>query len=135
MTRGMLVLALGTLLSVACDEALTDPSNVLGDTWRLVSLQRGNDAPIAVTSPDRYTLRFGEGGQMQVRSDCNSCGGTYSLTGAALDVGPLACTKVFCGDTSLDSAFVGALQDAAVVSERGNELVVEGGGVTLRFQQ
>ena len=135
MRRALLVLAVGCLLGAACDETPTEPSNVTGDTWRLVSMQRGSGSPVTVPDPNRYTLRFGDQGRLEVKSDCNSCGGSYTLTGSTLDVGPVFCTKVFCGDTSLDSAFVAGLQGAALVTERGGELVVEGGGLALRFRK
>jgi hypothetical protein len=47
-------------------------------------------------------------------------------SGSSLDGGPVFCAKAYCGDTSLDSAFVAGLDGAALVTERGGELLVEG---------
>jgi heat shock protein HslJ len=126
--------AIGAVIVLAgCDEAPLAPSAISGETWRLVSLQEAGAAPIQVTDPTRYTIQFAEDSRLSVRSDCNSCGGPYALTGSSLKVGGLACTRVFCGDASLDARFTAALQQAQTAS-LDDELTIEGGGVRLRFR-
>ena len=125
--------ATACLVVVACDDNQFSPSDLVGGSWELMSLQTGSSAPVVITTPSRYTAQFGDDGRVSVKSDCNSCGGSYSLNGSNLTVGPLACTKVFCGDTSLDSQFSGALDGTASVSVDSNELVIRSGDVTLRF--
>ena len=125
--------ATACLVVVACDDNQFSPSDLVGGSWELMSLQTGSSAPVVITTPSRYTAQFGDDGRVAVKSDCNSCGGSYSLNGSNLTVGPLACTKVFCGDTSLDSQFSGALDGTASVSVDSNELVIRSGDVTLRF--
>ncbi len=128
------VLAAGLLLAAACDESLTRPSDIEGQTWRLVSLTRTGTASINVADPSRYTLRFADGGHVNVRSDCNTCGGAYSLTGTSLSIGALACTRAFCGDASLDADYTRALQTARSLARLGDELTIQCDGVVLRFQ-
>ena len=124
--------ALGAaLIFTACDDNPLAPSDIVGGTWRLVSLQASGSSPVVVDDPTRYTLEFGGDGRLGVKSDCNSCGSTYSLSGSSLDVEPLACTKVFCGDGSLDARFSATLEQAQRVSLDDGEMVIEGGGVTL----
>lgn len=135
MTRRLLLAAAGAVMLTACDNDALAPSNVVGATWTLVSLQEAGAAAVVVDNPARYTLEFSSEGRLLVRSDCNSCGGPYSLADTSLEVGPLACTKAFCGDTSLDAPYTVALQRARSVSVTDSELRIAGGGRTLRFRR
>jgi heat shock protein HslJ len=126
--------ATACVMVVACDDNQFSRSDIVGGSWELMSIQTGSAAPVAITTSLRYTAQFAEDGRVSVKSDCNSCGGSYSLNGSTLTIGPLACTKVFCGDTSLDSQFSGALDGTATVSGDGDELVIRSGDVTLRFK-
>lgn len=132
--RASMIIA-GLLLGAACNEAPISPSDLLGDSWQLVSLRRGDATPISVEDPSRYTVQFASDDRLAVKSDCNSCGGTYTLDRNSLAVGQVACTRAFCGEQSLDSAFVDALQRARTVSSAGEQLIIEGDGVTLRLRR
>jgi heat shock protein HslJ len=123
------------LALAACDDNPLEPSDITGPTWRLVSLQEAGSAPVIVGDPGLYTVRFADDGSLAVRSDCNSCQGSYALMGSSLDVGLLACTKVFCGDGSLDPRFTAALDAAQMVSVDGNEMRIQAGTVILRFRE
>ena len=100
----------------------TSPSDVVGMTWHLQSLQRAGQ--LAVTPPaGAFFLRFAEEGRLDVRADCNGCGGTYTLNGDRLAVGPLACTRAFCPSAPFDTQFV-QLAEAATSVERHQEALV-----------
>jgi heat shock protein HslJ len=107
---------------------------MIGGTWQLVSIQRNGTDPISVADASRYTLQLDSDDRVRVKSDCNSCGGSYTLTGSTLQFSPLACTKVFCGDTSLDSVYSRALDGTMTVSISHSTLTIAGGGVTLTFR-
>jgi heat shock protein HslJ len=109
------------------------PSAVQGQTWRLISLERNGQAVVAVSNPDRYTLAFDEGQRLGVRSDCNQCGGAYELRDGAFSVGPLACTKAFCGDSSLDADYSAMLGAARTLETYSGRLIVGSDRGTLRF--
>jgi heat shock protein HslJ len=122
-----------TLVGLACDNGSVAPSGpVEGPAWQLVSLQRGPDI-VMVPTPQRYAVHF-EGGRVAVRSDCNSCSGSYTLNESALLVGALACTRAFCGPDSLDTEFTRALSAATSALASSDTLVLYG-DVTLRFSQ
>lgn len=91
--------------ATACTDNSLIPSDMIGGTWQLVSIQRNGTDPMTVADASRYTLQLDSDGRVRLKSDCNSCGGSYTLTGSTLQFSPLACTKVFCGDTSLDSVY------------------------------
>jgi hypothetical protein len=65
-------------LAAACTDGPVSPSTLVGDTWQLVSLQRTGGTAVAVDNPARYTVMFGDDGQLSVKSDCNSCRSSYA---------------------------------------------------------
>ncbi len=134
LNRFVLAAAAAVMLG-GCDSDTLAPSDVIGDTWTLVSLQEAGATPIVVENPARYTLQFSSEGRLLVRSDCNSCGGSYSLTDSLLEVGPLACTRAYCGDASLDAKYTTMLQGARSVVLGANEIAIQGSGGILRLKR
>jgi heat shock protein HslJ len=122
-------------LTAGCEENLVGPSDVVGQLWQLVSIEREGTAPVTVPDPSRYTLLLEQDGRVSVRSDCNSCGGSYSMRSLSVDIAPLACTRVFCGEASLDSVYTQALQGTKTVSPGGAEMTISGNGTVLRFRR
>jgi heat shock protein HslJ len=134
--RSIRLALVAALAGAACKADPVSPSDLIGGTWQLTSFQDGVATPIAVADPTRYTLSFGADDRASVKSDCNSCGGAYSLNGGVFRMGPLACTRVFCGTTSLDPAYPAALDKArAVTMDTPSDLTIHGDGVTLRFKK
>ena len=121
MRRAALVLLLG-LVAGGCDP-VTQPSELIGGTWRLASLRTatGTRTP---PDPARYTVSFGVEDRISVRADCNSCGGNYHLAGNRLSVSALACTLVACAPGSLDQPFLAVLGDAPTVEVDGDHLTL-----------
>jgi heat shock protein HslJ len=136
--RKVLVIVALAALAGRCNEpdSPTGPgpgaTQLTGHTWTLVSVQRNSQA-VPVSGASRYTLRFEENGNLAVRSDCNSCGGTYTANGSTLRTAGLACTRAFCGDTSFDAEFTRAVGDASSFQVDQNTLTIASGGMTLRF--
>jgi heat shock protein HslJ len=111
-----------------------EKADLVGPLWQLTLFQDGTSNPIAVPDPTRYTIRFGTDDRAAVMSDCNTCGGPYSLDGASFRMGPLVCTRAFCGATSLDPAFPSALEKGAGgLDGRPRPADIHGDGVTLAF--
>jgi heat shock protein HslJ len=117
----------------ACDESPTSPSELIGQSWRLVAIDRAGSSSLVPPGERRLALEFLDNGRLSVRADCNSCGGTFELTGARLTVRPLACTRAFCGNDSLDTPFLDALSNARTVHLEGSQLTIQAGNATLRF--
>ena len=136
MLRTSLLLIGLTVLALGCDAGPTSPSDVIGDSFTLISLQEtGSSSPINVNDPSRYQVTFETEGRLGVTSDCNSCGGSYQLSGSTVTITPLACTKVFCGDTSLDSKFTAILERAQSWTMDDDELTIQGPAGTLKFRE
>ena len=68
-----------------------------------------------------------------MRSDCNSCGGGYTLAPGTLAVTPLACTRAYCGDTSLDPRYPQYLSGAQSWEAGDGRLVIVTADATLAF--
>jgi len=133
MKNGIAVIALALASLAGCgDEDVVDPSAVTGVEWRLESLQRA-DFSVVRPEPGLYTLQLDADGSLHARSDCNTCNGGYTLSGSSFTVSALSCTRVFCGETSLDTEYVRALQAAQSLDEDDDRLTVLAGGQTLRY--
>jgi heat shock protein HslJ len=124
------------LALAACDEAPLAPSTATDTAWKLESIERDGQSAVPVPDPGRYTLQLDPTGRLSVRADCNTCGGSYTLSGPSLTVGnALACTRAFCGTASLDTAFLAALSGTQTVTVSATNLALRGNGTTLRFRR
>jgi heat shock protein HslJ len=93
---------------------VADEAAIVDVEWRLLNLPdvvRAGPGEL-VPEPRPYTLRLRPDGRAAVRSDCNSCSGSYTLAGPTLTFGPLACTRAYCGEASLDPKYPQALETA-----------------------
>jgi heat shock protein HslJ len=123
-----------TILAQGCGgRVLSGPSAVTGGVWKLQSLETPAGGLVGISQPDRYTVEFKDAGALAVKADCNTCGGSYTISGEALQVGPLACTRAFCGPTSSDAAFLDVLSNARSIGVRGIELSIDSAKGTLRL--
>src|SRR5262245_13119278 len=116
--------------AIACTDNSLAPSDVIGNTWQLVSIQRHGSDPIPRAERPRCALQLVALGRVRVKLDCNAAGVSYPLTGSTLQCSPLACTRAFGGDTSLDSVYSQALDVTKTVSISDSTLTIAGGGVT-----
>lgn len=92
-----------------------------GRKWQAISL--GGD-PVSDDNPP--WMSFSETGSILGFAGCNRFNGSYSLQGTALDIGPLAMTRMACRDGS-DTE-----KQVVDVLNRASEAVIEGDLMTLR---
>ena len=104
----------------------------IGVEWRLESIA-ASGTRLDVPADARYTLKLDLDGRISVRSDCNSCGGGYTLAPGTLAVTPLACTRAYCGDTSLDPRYPQFLSGARSWETVDGRLVIVSDEATLSF--
>jgi len=100
--------------------------------WRATSIQTAGSTVI-VPSPDRYTLRFNDG--LGIRAACNTCGGSYTLSGTRLAISGVFSTLIYCGDDSLDRDYLRLLNAAVTAEVVDGELVLTSLAGVLRFRQ
>jgi heat shock protein HslJ len=132
------VSALVLVLSLsACDDSPTTPDSddFIGKTWQLVTLQEPGGTPMVAPDPSKYEVTFGANGTLSGKVDCNQCGGPYTVNGSSLTIGKLSCTLALCAGPGLDPKFTAALEQALTIDVDEDDLVIEGGGYTLRFRE
>ena|SRR5712692_3357352 len=132
-SRVTALIALGGLAAGCGADRLTGPTALGGGVWRLQSLQRANASAIVIDRPERYTAEFADASRLSVRADCNTCNGVYETAGASLQLRPLACTRAFCGDTSLDQQYLAILAGAASHEVRDGMLRISSSQGVLRY--
>jgi heat shock protein HslJ len=124
-----------SIMASGCgDDVLTGPSAVTGGLWKTQSLE----TPVLfvpIGKPENYTVEFRDSGALSVKADCNSCSGTYTISGESLTIGALACTRAFCGTASLDTAFLAVLTSATRFGVTGPELKIFSSKGTARLNR
>jgi heat shock protein HslJ len=103
-----------------------------GSSWRLEDL-----AGEGVLEGVDATLEFPETGKAGGRASCNRFFGTVEISGQSIKFGPLAATKMFCGDArdAQEVKYLEALQNAERFAFDGPALLVYSKGMEkpLRF--
>ena len=132
--RAIAVVLSGLLLS-SCGDGPTAPNatDYQGVEWQLASLQRSDFAIVTPPSGASFTARFDDDGQLVAQADCNVCHASYSATGTALSISPMACTRAYCASAPFDSEYVQALSTATGFEMSDGGLMVRSPAGTLRF--
>lgn len=118
-SRCRFILVASVLLLTGCSSSqssLSSPgetasSPLLNTAWQLRCIQSMSDEQPTVTveQPERYTLHFLADGRLALRLDCNRGTGSWQASPAAagpsgqLSFGPIATTRMFCPQPSLES--------------------------------
>ena len=116
----------------SCAEDVTGPSDLQGGVWRLASMETETGGRFVPQDPGQFTVEFKPDGTIGVRADCNVCGGSYSLSGDRLTVGPLVCTLIAC-PTGRGQEFASLLDGTTDVDAEGSELELESPDGTLEL--
>jgi len=122
MPRSILVLALVVFIALmsACKAggnhsdtgAATDSSaadnaadRIKGRRWQWVRTITPVEN-IEASDSSRYTVLFGNDGQVQAQFDCNSGGGSYEMSEYQISFGVLRSTRMACPEDSQDAVFM-----------------------------
>ena len=136
-SRSFVFLAV-VLLSGACSESPTSPSlttDQLAGTWTVVSIQLAGQGEQPAPAGAVYTLTFADG-RLSTRADCNTCGGTFVLSGPTLTAGPgLACTRAACPTMAFENSYTGLLAGDSTATLSGSTLVLSSSRGTLRLSR
>ena len=113
----------------------TAAESVIDILWQWEGTDAPNDACV-VTTPQRYTIRFLPEGKVQVKLDCNSGGGSYTLSAGKLSFGPLMSTRRACEPDSLDGRYMKDLRRVITyyVQDGKLYLVLSGNGGVMYFR-
>jgi len=72
------------------------PTGLSGPTWRVTSINNGNDAVVSTVPGTQVSMMFGEDGTVSGSGGCNNFSGSYTLSGSSISFGPLASTLRAC---------------------------------------
>ena len=75
--------------------------------------------------PKNYTVQFLEDGTLNVKADCNTKGGTYSLEEKRLSIEITHSTKAACTEGSLENEFVRGLSATAFYFFKEGDLYID----------
>lgn len=120
------------IVSTSCN-TVTSPEELCQaqGVWRLTEFTNG--ATITIPNPENYTLQFATGDSVSIRADCNVCNGPFETEGNNLSIGPLACTRAFCGLLSFFDRYTDALSTVSSFVRRGDELELAYSGGTMKL--
>jgi heat shock protein HslJ len=135
-----------TSLAIGCAQSTSAPTapsaiggsttltaDQLNGTWTLVSIQPAGQPDQTTPASASYTLTFADG-RLSTRADCNSCGGTFALSGQTLTAGPaLACTRAACPTMQFETIYTNLLSGDSTVILSGEVLLLSSGRGSLRF--
>jgi heat shock protein HslJ len=114
-------------------DARSITADQLAGTWRLVSIQPAGQAQQAAPASAPYTLTVADG-RLSTRVDCNTCGGSFALSGATLTAGPaLACTRAACATMAFENVYTNLLSGDSTVTLSADTLVLSSARGLLRF--
>ena len=93
----------------------------------------GGEAEQAKPSGATYSLTLVDG-RLSTRADCNTCGGTYTLSGQTLTAAPsMACTRAACPTMAFENTYMKLLGGESTVSLSGGTLELTSPRGVLRF--
>jgi heat shock protein HslJ len=132
-------MTLAAVLLVACGSSGAPSSSPSGDafdpqgSWQLTSGEAGgSEIPIVDRHPVTLTI---EGSEIGGTSACNSYGGRLSVSGGRLEITDLGMTMMGCAEPVMaaESAYTSALAAVESIGGDGDDLVLRGPDVELRF--
>jgi len=113
-------------------------SALAGTSWRLEQLRAADGASTAPANPERYALNFTADGGVSMQLDCNRGNGTWtSSSDGEVSITPLAVTRAFCGEGSLDTRIARDIGRVRSYQRDGAQLTLtmsDGGALVWRRQ-
>ena len=80
---------------------------------------------VSTVDPNRYTLEFQEAFRVRAQADCNVCTGSYrTATSIQITIGPLSCTRAFCGSDSRGDEYAALLNTTELYALEGDTLIL-----------
>ena len=112
------------LLTYQRSGALVTPLPIAGIPWNLERYQQVSGAEVPVIQGTEVTALFGPIGTLNGTAGCNSYNGAYTTSGPnGISIGPLATTKMYCGDPGVmdqETAYLALLQTVSSYEVTGD---------------
>lgn len=97
-------------------------SGPVGPVWYWVGYQGADGSSITIADPDEYSLQLMANGTAQIKADCNTASGVYTLNGSQLAVDVQNSTQKACNQGSYSDQFLTYLDSTASFVLNGNRL-------------
>jgi heat shock protein HslJ len=98
---------------------------LVGTVWRWTKFLEANDNEILVDDPENYTIEFiMPDGAVQIKADCNSVCGSYTVNGSQLTIELGPTTLVAGPPGSLENEYLALLCDVNSYIMEGENLVL-----------
>ncbi len=101
-----------------------NPAGLAGSGWQWQSFQSPSEN-IKVSDPEKYTLEFGDDGNVNILAACNRGGGPVRLGDGTISINVMRLTRMACPPGSLDGRYTTLLTRVATWSLVNGELVME----------
>ncbi|MCS6846640.1 MAG: META domain-containing protein [Anaerolineae bacterium] len=99
-----------------------------GTNWVVTGYNNGKQAVVGVLEGTELAVSFGADGRVSGSSGCNNFTGSFTQTGDAIEIGPLASTAKMCanpeGIMEQEAQFLQAMQSAKVIQLDGDRLTL-----------
>jgi heat shock protein HslJ len=121
----------------AAESASAGALELDGTSWLLTDYISPDGAVFTVPAAVTPLLAF-EGGNLTGNAGCNTFSSTYTVTGDAIEIGPIMSTKMACEEpmASVEGAYLAALESidkVAILDDGKLQLWDDGGKTTLAF--
>lgn len=93
---------------------LPESGKIIGTHWKWQQTRYNNDQNAVPADPSRYTVAFNTDGTINIQSDCNRGGGTYSVQDQRITIEVTHTTRAMCPPDSLDQDFIKDLNAATI---------------------
>lgn len=145
MIRALMLLVSLMFFAVSCapvehkamiSQSNRSPVDLQNKTWLWLSTVTP-DERITSLDPQRYTLFFADNGNLQIKIDCNSGGGSYELSEGKVSFGPLFSTRMACYQDTQGHLFTRDLERVSSFFLQEGMLFLEfsSDGGTMNFKQ
>jgi len=117
--------------------AAMEPVSLAGATWHAIGINNGKGGVVSVVAGSDPTALFDAAGTVSGDATCNTYNGAAVVDGTSITIGPLATTRMLCGDEALDAqeaAYLTALQSATTFAARDQKLELRDGDGSLMVQ-
>ncbi|MFC1466661.1 MAG: META domain-containing protein [Candidatus Brachytrichaceae bacterium NZ_4S206] len=102
--------------------------DLAGTNWVVTGYNNGKQAVVGVLQDTELTVSFGADGRVSGSAGCNNFTGSFTQTGDAIEISPLASTAKMCPDPAgimeQEAQFLQAMQSAKVIQLDGDRLTL-----------
>ena len=115
--------------------------DLAGTSWAVIGYNNGKQAVTSVIAGSKMDIQFSQNGTVSGNSSCNTYSGSYTVNGNQIEIGPLASTRMACGDPpgimDQEAQYLAALGTAATYQIEGNvlELRTSDGALAADFSK